>query len=234
MKISKHLFFCEDIDSHCLSKEESHHALKVLRLSVGDPIKVMDGKGTIAEAIITDTSKTKTLFDILNKENSAPPKKKIHIAIGPTKTNERMAFFLEKCTEIGISSFTPLISKNSERKKINAERWQKIIVSAAKQSQTAIFPTLNKIESFNDFVGKTRKGDLRIAHCNDNFEKTALKNSISDNNDIVILIGPEGDFTEEEIKFALQNEYKSVSLGKTRLRTETAGIIACHTVNLLI
>ena len=234
MKSIKHLFFCEDIDSLSLSKPESHHATKVLRLQQGDPLCIMDGKGRIVDAIITEISKNNTQFEVTHSVLHKPFEKNLHIAIAPTKSNERTEFFLEKCTEIGISSFTPIITKNSERTKINKERWQKIILSASKQSQVPYFPILNEIESFNDFIQKNREGDLFIAHCEDQPEKYALKNAITNAKEICILIGPEGDFTTEEITFALEHNYKPISLGNTRLRTETAGIVACHTVNLFI
>lgn len=234
MKPNKHLFFCTDIDSLSLSKEESHHATKVLRLQNGDGMLVMDGKGKIASAIISEISKNKTTFKIEHCEQHTPLKKELHIAIAPTKSNERMAFFLEKCTEIGISSITPIITTNSERKTINDDRWKKIIISASKQSQTAYFPILNAAVKFTDFIKEARKGDLFIAHCQDNIETVPLKTALTKNKEICILIGPEGDFTQEEINFALTNNYTAISLGDSRLRTETAGIVACHTVNLLI
>ncbi|MFK8046465.1 MAG: 16S rRNA (uracil(1498)-N(3))-methyltransferase [Crocinitomicaceae bacterium] len=233
MKSSKHLFFCSDIDSNALSKEESHHATKVLRLKIGDQIKVLDGIGTIADAKITEQSKNSIAFEVVKKLKFRKSEVFLHIAIAPTKSNERIEFFLEKCTEIGISSITPIITKNSERKKINEDRWRKIIISAAKQSQSAFFPVLNPLTNFKSFVKNQQSKLLLIAHCENSSSKNELRNEIKNEKEICILIGPEGDFTKEEINFAVENKYKPVSLGNSRLRTETAGIVACHTVNLL-
>jgi 16S rRNA (uracil1498-N3)-methyltransferase len=234
MKTSKHVFFCDDINSQALSKEESHHATKVLRLKIGDGIQIMDGIGTIANAHITDANKQNLSFKIDSKRTFDPPHINLHIAIAPTKSNDRIAFFLEKCTEIGISTITPILCENSERKNINLERWQKIITSAAKQSQNSFLPRLNKLEKIDDFLAESRSGSLFIAHCEDTDHKQELKNHLVKQKEILILIGPEGDFTKEEINLALEKNYKPISLGTTRLRTETAGIVACHTVNLLL
>jgi len=190
MKSSKHLFFCSDIDSHTLSKEESHHASKVLRLKVGDQIKVMDGIGTIASAKISEQSKNSISFEVLKKIQFQKSEILLHIAIAPTKSNERIEFFLEKCTEIGISSFTPILTKNSERKKINEDRWRKIIVSAAKQSQSAFYPKLNPLTNFETFVNNQQAKLLLIAHCEDDEKKNELKNVIANEKEICILIGP--------------------------------------------
>ncbi|MFK8037589.1 MAG: 16S rRNA (uracil(1498)-N(3))-methyltransferase [Crocinitomicaceae bacterium] len=234
MKISKHLFFCNNIDNLTLSKEESHHATRVLRLKSENVIKLMDGKGTIADAIITEISKNEVTFKVTSKTHHPEPNHKLHIAIAPTKSNDRIEFFLEKCTEIGISEITPIICKNSERKNINFQRWQKIITSAAKQSQAPFYPKLNQTKSLEKFLKFNNFGALFIAHCEESSEKLELKNHLNNQKEICILIGPEGDFTKEEINFAIENNYTPVSLGKTRLRTETAGIVACHTVNLIL
>lgn len=234
MKMSKHLFFCDNIDTHVLSKEESHHATRVLRLKNGDAIQLMDGKGTIAEGVITEINKKEVSYKINSKTNYPAPKYQLHIAIAPTKSNDRIEFFLEKCIEIGIHEITPIICKNSERKNINTERWLKIMTSAAKQSQTPFFPTLNTVKTFEKFIDSNLSQSLFIAHCETSSEKTELKNHLVNQKEICILIGPEGDFTKEEINFAIEKDYIPVSLGNTRLRTETAGIVACHTVSLVI
>ena len=233
MKTSKHLFFCDNIDALTLSKEESHHATKVLRLNVEDTIKLLDGKGTIAIARITELHKQAVAFEVLNKQTFKMPKVNLHIGIAPTKSNDRIEFFLEKCTEIGISRITPILTHNSERKNIKIERWQKIITSASKQSQNPYFPEIHPMETLKSFLKKDRSGDLFIAHCDDSSEKKALKDVLNNQKEISILIGPEGDFTEEEVNFAIEKNYIPISLGSARLRTETAGIVACHTVNLL-
>jgi 16S rRNA (uracil1498-N3)-methyltransferase len=234
MKFSKHLFFCKNIASNALSKEETHHAIKVLRLKIGDHISLMDGMGIFANARIIDLSKNELIFEVIQKEKFSIPIKQLHIAIAPTKMNERFEFFLEKCTEIGITEVTPIITTNSERKKINTDRWQKIILAAAKQSQSPYLPKLNNLQKFSEFIKQKRHGDKFIAHCEEDHDKQYLKDLLSDAKEICILIGPEGDFTQEEINFAKGQQYKPISLGKSRLRTETAGIVACHTVNIFI
>ncbi|MDX1349214.1 MAG: 16S rRNA (uracil(1498)-N(3))-methyltransferase [Putridiphycobacter sp.] len=234
MKLSKHLFFCKNIASNTLSKQETHHAVKVLRLKIDDQISLMDGMGTFANARIIDLSKNELIFEVIQKEKFSIPIKQLHIAIAPTKTNERFEFFLEKCTEIGITEVTPILTSNSERKKINTDRWQKIILAAAKQSQSPYLPKLNNLQKFSEFMKQKRQGDKFIAHCEEDHDKQHLKDLVSDAKEICILIGPEGDFTQEEINFAKDQQYKPISLGKSRLRTETAGIVACHTVNIFI
>jgi len=236
MKTSKHTFFCEQIDDLQLSKEEAHHAAKVLRLNQGDIINVIDGKGKFVICEITSITKNELHFSIIEQREQDQPKTKLHIAIAPTKSNERIEFFLEKAVEIGISEITPILSSNSERKQIKIERWNKIIVSAAKQSNNLHFPKLNELTKLSSFFTNLAADNSKklIAHCEEDEMKNELKNEISGHNDFCILIGPEGDFSAEEIILAKSNHFKPVSLGKTRLRTETAGIVACHTVNLIL
>ncbi len=235
MKTSKHTFFCTQIDDLKLSKEEAHHAFKVLRLTQGNKINIIDGKGRFVVAEIVTVNKNELLFSIIKSTIADQPKVNIHVAIAPTKSNERIEFFLEKATEIGISEITPLLAKNSERKMIKPERWQKIITAAAKQSNNLHFPILNELTKFDDFLKQHDSNEVQyfIAHCENDENKKELKNEVKDLKNICILIGPEGDFTVDEIKNSLQNNYIPVSIGQTRLRTETAGIVACHTVNLM-
>ena len=166
---------------------------------------------------------------IISFEKSAPSKYHLHLAVAPTKMNDRYEWFLEKATEIGIHEITPIICDRSERKVINTERFDKIILTALKQSNELFLPKLNEAITFKEFVKLKNEGKKLIAHCEETNKKT-LKSVLAPNENITILIGPEGDFSEKEIEAALENNYIPVSLGSTRLRTETAAIVACHSV----
>lgn len=234
MKTTKHSFFCINISAGQLSEEESHHAFRVLRLKQGQYITIIDGKGTSVVAEITESTKKRLNFKVINtlfREEELP---KIHIAIAPTKSMDRFEFFLEKVTELGISEITPLLCKNSERKIVKQDRLEKIVMSAVKQSGNLYLPHINPHTHFNDFVTQNNTNERFIAHCEDDLSKNQLKDLLVNQKNICILIGPEGDFTKEEIILAKENEFKPVALGHTRLRTETAGIIACHTVKLIL
>ena len=211
------------------NKEESKHIVKVLRKNIGDTLHITNGKGLLftAEIIIPDIKKC--TVNIVSK--SLQPKRdySLHLAVTPTKMNDRYEWFLEKVTEIGIDSITPIICNRSERKVIKAERLEKIIQSAMKQSLNCYLPKLNESIAFNNFIKQDFKGDLFIAHCEET-DRQSLKQSLQPKKDITILIGPEGDFSVKEIEQALQNSFKPVTLGETRLRTETAAIVACHSV----
>ena len=215
-----------------LDEAESKHAVKVLRLSVGDSVQLIDGKGGFYQAEISDANPKKCKLSIigLNKEFG---KKKfhLHIAIAPTKNIDRFEWFLEKATEIGIDEITPLLTSHSERKTVNSERLEKIIVSAMKQSLKAYLPKLNNLTTFKELVINNKIENKYIAYC-DEIQKRHLKNFEIRGKDVLILIGPEGDFSPDEIQFSLENDFKIISLGKARLRTETAGIVACNIVNL--
>ncbi len=218
-----------EIQVGVLNEVESRHCIKVLRKSLGDEINITNGKGDLLLAKITDANQKHCGFDIVKSEKTrklAPP---LHIAIAPTKNIDRFEFFLEKCTEIGISEITPLLCFHSERKNIKHERLEKIIVSACKQSKNFHFPNLRNLTSFKELMN-TQYSQKLIAHCNKE-EKTELKN-LRFSEPTLLLIGPEGDFSKEEIELALNSGFKPISLGESRLRTETAGIVACTTVNL--
>jgi len=225
------LFYCPEIleDSYYLNSEESKHCIKVLRKSEGDIITLIDGSGGFYEVIITIASQKKVLFEIVKKWKEELRPYRLHIAIAPTKNNDRLEWFLEKSTEIGIDEITPIICHHSERKIIKEERLNKIILSATKQSLKAKVPTLNPIISFKEFVSTNHSETCFIAHCEEQ-QKSSLKGSVS--KDSIILIGPEGDFSTSEIEMALQNNFTPVSLGTSRLRTETAALVACHTIAL--
>jgi len=225
------LFYCPELlnDYSFLSKEESLHCFKVLRKRVDDHIYLIDGIGGFYEAKITIASQKKVIFNVIKKWNQPQSPYSLHIAIAPTKNNDRFEWFLEKATEIGIDEVTPIICENSERKIIKNERMQKIIISAAKQSLKSKIPKINKVTSFNDFINKNLSSHCFIAHCLKS-EKKKLKNEVV--SESTILIGPEGDFTTLEVEVALKNNFIPISLGSSRLRTETAGVIACHTIAL--
>jgi len=225
------LFYCPELlnEYSFLSKEESLHCFKVLRKRVDDHIYLIDGIGGFYEAKITIASQKKVIFNVIKKWNQPQSPYSLHIAIAPTKNNDRFEWFLEKATEIGIDEVTPIICENSERKIIKNERMQKIIISAAKQSLKSKIPKINKVTSFNDFINKNLSSHCFIAHCLKS-EKKKLKNEVV--SESTILIGPEGDFTTLEVEVALKNNFIPISLGSSRLRTETAGVIACHTIAL--
>ncbi len=228
------LFYNSNITSSdqqfTFDKVESRHIVKVLRKKEGDFLNITNGNGFLFTAKIDIASEKKctvTITKVIEKNNPRPYK--LHIGIAPTKNNDRFEWFLEKATEIGIDEITPLICERSERKVLKLDRMQKIIESASKQSLKYHFPVLHEPISFKDFVNKTRHTNSFIAHCENN-EKEALHTQLIKASDTTILIGPEGDFSLSEIQIALKKGYLPVHLGESRLRTETAGIVAVHTV----
>lgn len=234
-----YLFYTPDIEtSHCLSEEESGHCVRVLRYTRGDEILLTDGRGTTYTARITNPNPKHCEFEILTQEKQQPHHKGyIHIAIAPTKNVERVEWMVEKCTEIGVDEITPLLCRFSERKQLRIDRLQKIILSAAKQSLTPYLPKLNELTPYTDFMRAVKEKERYIAHCYKE-DKRELRDEIvrhreESDRSLVILIGPEGDFSADEIHQALDNAFVPVSLGESRLRTETAAIVACHTAVLL-
>tara|TARA_B110000046_G_scaffold126280_1_gene132739 strand:- start:199 stop:903 length:705 start_codon:yes stop_codon:yes gene_type:complete len=213
------------------SKDESRHIVKVLRKSTGDVLKITNGKGWIFEAEVVIPNHNKCVVTILNSSFEAPRPYKINLAVAPTKMNDRYEWFIEKATEIGVDQIIPIICQNSERKVIKTERFEKILQSAMKQSLHSYLPVLAPPISFFEFIKTPQEGLQFIAHCEDD-EKLKLKDQIKPGTSITILIGPEGDFSLKEIETALKQHYIPVSLGASRLRTETAGIVACHTIQL--
>lgn len=185
--------------------------------------------GFLFKTEITLASDSKCTVQIISFEKKEESKFKLHLAVAPTKMNDRFEWFLEKATEIGIHEITPIICDRSERKVINAERFDKIILSAMKQSNELFLPKLNNAVTFKEFIKQQNKGLQLIAHCEETDKKT-LKSVLKPNENVTLLIGPEGDFSEKEIALALENNYIPVSLGNTRLRTETAAVVACHSV----
>jgi 16S rRNA (uracil1498-N3)-methyltransferase len=228
------LFYIPEISGSkvTLDQTESKHAVKVLRLSKGDRIRIVDGKGGFYEAEVLDASLKNCKLSVLSSIQEFGKKDfKLHIAIAPTKNIDRFEWFLEKATEIGIDEITPVISEHSERKVIKPGRLEKILVAAMKQSVKAYLPVLNEITNFNDLVAGSKGKNKFIAHCNEG-EKVHLKNEVRESEDVLVLIGPEGDFSPEEAELAKENGFREISLGASRLRTETAGVVACHIVNL--
>jgi 16S rRNA (uracil1498-N3)-methyltransferase len=219
----------ETTENFSFDKEESKHIIKVLRKKDNDILYVTNGLGHLFKTEITLASDNKCTVKIISFEKSAPSKFHLHLAVAPTKMNDRFEWFLEKATEIGIHEITPIICDRSERKVINNERFDKILLTAMKQSNVLFLPKLNKAISFKEFIKQKQEGLSFIAHCEETNKKT-LKSALEINKNITILIGPEGDFSEKEIELALDNNYVPVSLGNTRLRTETAAIVACHSV----
>ncbi|MEI7420620.1 MAG: 16S rRNA (uracil(1498)-N(3))-methyltransferase [Prolixibacteraceae bacterium] len=229
------IFFVADLSSgsFVLNKEESRHCIKVLRLKKDDQILVMNGKGSIFQAAIQYPDPNACQVIVLKEESSQIERTyQLTIAIAPTKNMDRFEWFLEKSTEIGIDRIVPIICQHSERKDLKTERLEKILVSAIKQSGQLFLPELTQSMPFKDFIRLPFEGDRFIAHC-DSGEKQLFKNSLSAGKNVLVLIGPEGDFDSVEIKLALSQGFKPVSLGESRLRTETAGVVACHTVCLV-
>jgi 16S rRNA (uracil1498-N3)-methyltransferase len=227
------LFYNPDIDetteTFSFDKEESRHIIKVLRKKDSDILHVTNGLGLLFETEITLASDNKCIVEVLSIKKSPEPKFRLHLAVAPTKMNDRFEWFLEKATEIGIQEITPVFCDRSERKVINLERFEKIILSAMKQSNETYLPKLNEAISFKEFIKQKNEGLQLIAHCEET-DKKSLKEVLKPNENVTILIGPEGDFSDKEIALALENNFQPVMLGNTRLRTETAAVVACHSV----
>ena len=227
------LFFNPNLNntetSFVFDKEESKHIIKVLRKKESDILFVTNGLGYLFKTEIALASDSKCTVNILSFEKQDEPKFNLHLVVAPTKMNERYEWFLEKATEIGVQEITPIICEHSERKIIKTDRFQKIIESAMKQSLHYYLPKFNEPILYKDFIKKEINGQKFIAHCEET-DKKSLKDVLKPKENITMLIGPEGDFSEKEIKMAVENNYIPVSLGNTRLRTETAAIVACHSV----
>ena len=229
------LFYTPNIsgNKHTLDKQESRHIIRVLRLQIGDVIHLTDGKGTLFEARISNDHDKRCEVVISNEiKDFGKRKARIHIAIAPTKNINRFEWFLEKATELGINEITPLICEHSERAVIKAERLNKVLIAAMKQSLKAYLPKLNPSVKFQKFIKDVRDEQKFIAYVDEGMTDH-LKNAVKADTDALVLIGPEGDFSEQEVNLAAENGFQPISLGKSRLRTETAGIAACHILNLM-
>ena len=230
MKETRYFYVPNAESSNELPAEEAAHASRVLRLESGDEVFLIDGAGCFFKAQLTLVTKSRCLYDIVER---LPQEKtwrgRIAIAMAPTKVIDRVEWTLEKATEIGIDEFSLLNCAFSERRNVKLERLDKIVVAAVKQSRKAWKPLLNDIQSFEHFVKQPRKGVKYIAHCYAEIDKKDLYNELTQLNcdeEVTILIGPEGDFSIEEVRLAMSQGYVSVSLGQSRLRTETAALAA--------
>ncbi len=229
------LFYAAHIvgDTFTFDEGESRHIVKVLRLKNTDKLLITDGKGYFYESEIINAHHKRCQIQILKKSLQTKHDYYLHVAIAPTKNIERFEWFLEKSTEIGIDEITPILCDNSERKVIKHERLKKVIESAMKQSYKAHHPKLNELTPLSQFLKQEHRQTHRlIAHCYDS-EKQNIKEIINPKDSALILIGPEGDFSPEEVELASSLSFSPLSLGNYRLRTETAGLVACNYVSFV-
>ncbi len=229
-----HLFYAQEIvsDYYDLSEEEARHCLKVLRLKKNDSVNLTNGKGKLFTGFVNYISQKECSIKITDIKEEEKRNATIHIAVSPTKNIDRFEWFLEKATEIGIDIITPIICERSERQVIKTERLNKILISALKQSLRTYLPELKDLTPYNKFITTTKEQTKLIAHCADG-EKKTIKELYKKGDNVLILIGPEGDFTEAEINKAISSDFVPVTLGKNRLRTETAALVACHSFNFI-
>jgi 16S rRNA (uracil1498-N3)-methyltransferase len=225
-----HTFFIENIQNKNLSAEETQHAIKVLRLQKGDLIQLIDGNGKMAKALISQIDKRNCEFQIKEIKQFDNPLSHLHLAVAPTKSSDRLEFMLEKMTEIGIGNIHLIHTTRTEKSFLNTERLTKKLVSAIKQSQKYHLPKLLEYKSLSDFFNKNNFEQKYIAHLADT-DRKYLGNELKKDTSICVLIGPEGDFTKEEIAQAFEHNYQAVALGNYRLRTETAAIYATSLMN---
>jgi 16S rRNA (uracil1498-N3)-methyltransferase len=227
------IFYAPDIigNTYTLDERESKHLIRVLRMIKGADVKLIDGKGNLYEGFISEPDQNECIIEITREiKNFERRNYKLHIAISPLKNPERFEWFVEKSVEIGIDEITPLICKNTEKPGIKNERVNNLIISAMKQSLKAKRTVLNEITSFKDFINKNLEGTKMIAHCDNSTGRRKISDVYSKNSDSIILIGPEGDFSREEVDSAVKRGFMPVHLGTSRLRTETAGLAACHSI----
>lgn len=231
-----HIFYTPDItqNTYTLNEEESKHCVRVLRLPIGSLVNLVDGRGGFYTAEITSDNPRKVSLTILNVETEFHKRNHyLHIAVAPTKNIDRIEWFLEKATELGIDEITPIITDRSERRVVKEDRLNKVITAAVKQSIKAYHPILNEAISFSKFLNSPLEGEKLIAHCIDNEEKKYISDLVIPHEKYLILIGPEGDFTPEEVNLALNKGFKPLTLGDNRLRTETAALSVCFEINYL-
>jgi 16S rRNA (uracil1498-N3)-methyltransferase len=226
------IFYTPDINGlrYVLSEEESAHAVRVLRLKAGDAITLVDGRGGLYRAKISGAHHKHCEVEVVAQQPEFGKRSyRLHIGIAPTKNMDRYEWFIEKATEIGIDEITPLLCERSERKQVNTERLQRVMIAAMKQSGKAYLPQLNEMTSFAEWIETKPSEHAYIAHCNEG-DRLSLKTVYQNNQDTIIAIGPEGDFSMQEVMQAHFFGFKSITLGTSRLRTETAGVAACSMV----
>lgn len=228
-------FYAPDISINpMLPESESQHCVKVLRMKPGDFIEVIDGKGYRYECQIIDAHTKRTLVKIINSENIPLSwNNNITIAVAPTKNMDRMEWLIEKLTEVGINNIVPLKCRYSERKEIKFERMEKIAISAMKQSLKAVLPKIEQMTTISDFIKNNDATQKFIAYCSPSIPRLLFSKEYKPNKDTIILIGPEGDFSIDEITHAINNGYKPISLGDNRLRTETAALVSCQICHII-
>ncbi|MBL3655288.1 16S rRNA (uracil(1498)-N(3))-methyltransferase [Fulvivirga sediminis] len=228
------LFYQPNVTSgeHFLDGEESRHCVKVLRHSNGDAIEIIDGDGSKYTAVITNANHKKCEFNITEAIKKQHPPHYIHLAISPTKNMDRMEWLIEKIVEIGVQEVSFILCKNSERRVLKIDRLIKKAISAMKQSGQFYLPKIHELNSFDKFISDSVQEEKFIAYV-DKSNQSFLHKAASAKSNYCILIGPEGDFTKEELQAAFDHQFNMVSLGPSTLRTETAGLAACHTLNLL-
>lgn len=227
------VFYAPDIneDFHVLDENESKHIVRVLRMKKGMSVKLIDGKGNLYEGEIADDNTKKCIIKITGiVKDYGKRNYRLHLAVSPLKNTDRFEWLVEKIVEIGVDEITPLLCHNTEKQKIKRERTDNIIVSAMKQSLKTTKTYLNEPVTFGDFISSGFAGKKIIAHCNNSFNRNSIQDVYKKDEDVLILIGPEGDFTEEEIIRACNNGFAGVHLGASRFRTETAGIAACYSI----
>lgn len=236
MKESRYFYVPHAAQQKELPTEEALHATRVLRLKEGDEIFLMDGEGSFFKACITLSAPHHCCYEILERQSQEPQwEGHLHLAIAPTKMIERIEWMVEKATEVGVDEMSFFYCAFSERKVVKLPRLEKIVISAVKQSHKGWKPVLNEMEPFKTFITQPRKGRKYIAHCYEEVDRLNLFDELrkpSEEKDVTVLIGPEGDFSIEEVKLAVANGYQSVDLGKSRLRTETAGLSAVMMMQL--
>jgi 16S rRNA (uracil1498-N3)-methyltransferase len=231
-----HVFYTPDITSneYTLNEEESRHCNKVLRLNLGDQVFLVDGKGGFYEAEISVAGKKLVTLQVTHAQQEYQKRNHhLHIAVAPTKNIDRLEWFLEKATELGIDEITPIICERSERKIVKEERLFKVITAAVKQSLQAYHPILNPAITLSDFLKKEQEGTMMVAHCVAGEPRQFISELIAPHGRYTILIGPEGDFSPNEIASTLAQGFQPLTLGNTRLRTETAALAACFEVNYI-
>ena len=230
------IFYAPGIEgsSYRLDNKESRHIIRVLRMKKGDHVRIIDGRGNLYEGLISNPDSESCVIGITGTiRNFERRPYNLHLAVSPLKNPERFEWMVEKCVEIGVDEITPLICRNSEKKSIKRERLQNIIISAMKQSLKAALTKLNEPREFKMLINEAYDGCKLIAHCNRDISRKGISGAYRKGDNVTILIGPEGDFTHDEIYAAASAGFESIHLGESRLRSETAGISACHSVYLL-